>query len=632
MKKKNFSKILIPVSVLPLCSMSIVSCNNDETNYDKLAKVISQDVIDQFMNITGSQESDSFNLRSGEHDRAFYKFHRSTFNTEPFITDYLKPKILEICKQSGIQIDETSFEDIPYDAREHKTDFTGKNFYFDIPANPADNDMVPIAIQCHTDMVWDGDENMPFVNACKNSANNIIKTATYTDPKTGIQYDATTLGADNGVGIASVLAICKHTKDFKHGPIRFLMTTDEEDGPSGASAIGNDVFTINQDRVYGLINIDLEDNDIMGKSCCGTQQAKWSLEYKGETEGQTGHKLTKIDTNKEHVYELDIDGLLGGHSGLNINENRINSVKLGFDILSSINYDGKLRLIQVSTNSRPDDKSVITSKIPNEIHIKFCTDLPQTTVNKLVQCNIEIAKRKHPIEDKGTHKITYKCHKISDSSVTGFTAMTNYDTNDLIRFISDLWYGPISWLETGAVETCASIGTVLFRCNDADLHSEEGTFEVNVIGRSSNIDELGNNPDGKDPDKWEGFMQANRLIGLKIFGENVELQNPWKPMSWTPPWSPKENDQLQAGVLAASKALKVPLTPSDEPGWLEVAYFDEVSEHELNMVCIGPTIDDAHTKNETLHTDSIPPMIKILLYTLEHLPIKTTLKGGNINE
>ncbi len=639
MKQKIINKIVIPCAIVPLCTATFISCGaktSGDAPYEKMAKILCEDVKNEFISLSTA--------KSGETE--FWKHHRSTFNTEPFITHYLKPRIEEIFEENGKQ--KPTFVDIAYNpGAGHEADRIGYNFYFDIPANNLGAELPPILIQCHTDMVWKYDTSQnpeasdaPGINITQNWANNTFYTEPVRQEGGGILYGKTTLGADNGIGIATALALCIHSDEFNHGVIRCLFTTDEEDGPSGASAIKErpDVFLANGELINYCLNIDLEDNHIMARSCGGTQTALWKLTYSGEDEFKSGCKLLPLKyyySNSGHIYKLDVTGLLGGHSGLDINKNRLNAPKFAAQILSSINWNGLLRLVSFTTNG-DESETLHYSSIPTQAHVVFATNLEKRDVEPIVQACFNSARSEHPSENKIEFKLSEVDKIAKKEDINLVTVMGRYDTNQFIRFLSEtLVFGPISFLESGAIQTCANIGTVLFRPNSDDWRETYGcSAQIALQGRSSDIDQLGRWEEGtqdpEDPKTWEGFMNSFYRKSLQVFGTFGKTAGITFD-SWTPPWSPREDDVLQNIILQSASDLGQTIRPSDEPGWLEVAYFLE-AQKDLNIACIGPKIDNAHSIHETLHTDTIVPMLRLLLSTLDHLPAKIDTKGGNNNE
>ena len=126
-----------------------------------------------------------------------------------------------------------------------------------------------------------------------------------------IKADGTTLGSDNGIGVAAALALMED-KAMKHGPLEFLFTIDEETGLTGAIQISKDML---DGRM--LLNLDSEEDGAVYIGCAGGKDAEIFLKIDSE----------KVPTGFKAV-QVKLGGLTGGHSGLNIHEGRGNAIKL----------------------------------------------------------------------------------------------------------------------------------------------------------------------------------------------------------------------------------------------------------------------------------------------------------------
>jgi dipeptidase D len=126
-----------------------------------------------------------------------------------------------------------------------------------------------------------------------------------------MKANGTTLGSDNGIGVAASLAIMTD-KTMRHGPLEFLFTIDEETGLTGATEIAGDML---DQRL--LLNMDSEEDGAIYIGCAGGQDAELYLKLSTE----------KIPSGFEPVM-IKLTGLMGGHSGLNIHEGRGNAIKL----------------------------------------------------------------------------------------------------------------------------------------------------------------------------------------------------------------------------------------------------------------------------------------------------------------
>lgn len=147
-----------------------------------------------------------------------------------------------------------------------------------------------------------------------------------------LRADGTTLGADNGIGVAYGLAILD-SKDIPHPPVELLVTTDEETGMYGAAALKTDHLTGKT-----LLNIDAEDEGVFFVSCAGGLTLISEFTPRWKKASGSGLKIK-------------ISGLKGGHSGLEIIEQRANAIKLLARILDSARTAGDFHISAISGGS-----------------------------------------------------------------------------------------------------------------------------------------------------------------------------------------------------------------------------------------------------------------------------------------
>ena len=171
------------------------------------------------------------------------------------------------------------------------------------PATPGMENRKTTILQAHMDMVpqKDKDSTHDFVND---------PIQTYIDGD-WVRAKGTTLGADNGLGVAAIMAIMEAT-DLKHGPLEALITADEETGMFGANALP-------EGKLEGeiLLNLDTEEDDELIIGSAGGVDITATLDYKS------------VESDKEDVaVKVVIKGLKGGHSGLEICEGRGNANKM----------------------------------------------------------------------------------------------------------------------------------------------------------------------------------------------------------------------------------------------------------------------------------------------------------------
>ncbi len=170
------------------------------------------------------------------------------------------------------------------------------------PAKPGHESAPGVILQGHLDMV--GEKNSDVAH---DFAKDAIQAQIRGD---WVQASGTTLGADNGIGVAACLAVMEDAS-LVHGPLEFLFTVDEETGLTGANKIQKGSL-----KGTRLINLDSEEEGTFTIGCAGG------------ADSEIAYRLARKKTAAKNLYQLKISGLRGGHSGLDINQGRANAIKL----------------------------------------------------------------------------------------------------------------------------------------------------------------------------------------------------------------------------------------------------------------------------------------------------------------
>jgi dipeptidase D len=211
-----------------------------------------------------------------------------------------------------------------------------QNVFVSMPATKGLEKLPSILLQAHSDMV--GAKN-------PSSHHDFKKDPIVTKIDNGwIKADNTTLGADDGIGVAMILAIFAD-KSLKHGPIEALITADEENGLEGIQK-----FDVKQIKSKCMINLDHEDETEICIGCPGSIDVVAELPFKRESK-------TKPGTTNLRFF---LDGGLGGHSGQAIIEKHINAIKTIFDLLNFVNIEFGCQLINI------EKAGVVKNVIPFE--------------------------------------------------------------------------------------------------------------------------------------------------------------------------------------------------------------------------------------------------------------------------
>lgn len=287
-----------------------------------------------------------------------------------------------------------------------------------------------------------------------------------------VRARGTTLGADNGIGVATCLALMEDSS-IKHGPLEFLFTIDEETGMTGAFGLKEGIL-----KGKMLINVDTEEFGAVYIGCAGGGNSTLTVPVKYK--GKSGKGL-----------EISIRGLKGGHSGTEIHEGRANSIKLMARVL--YNIDAGIENIEAG------DKF---NAIPREATAKVLPSNREDAVKKAKQFE-KIFKNEYSASDPGIEIKTKECDidKVLDSA----------SHRVAISMLMGLPHGVLAMDQQvkSLVETSTNLAKVRLGDN----------LEIMMSSRSSVNSAL------------EATMQSIRAIG-ELAGAKVEegsLYPGWKP-------------------------------------------------------------------------------------------------------
>src|SRR3989339_222540 len=190
-----------------------------------------------------------------------------------------------------------------------------------VPSKPRFENKQTVVFQSHVDMVCE--KNKDTKHDFTKDPIKLLREGEW------IKAEGTTLGADNGIGVAAALAVSQDD-DFNHGPLELLFTVDEETGLTGANNLKKDFITGKM-----LLNLDTEEDGAFYVGCAGGMDSVgiFKIEYEEPKRGYV-------------PFTLNISGLKGGHSGINISDGRANAIKiLGLLINKIEKYDYQLAYI-----------------------------------------------------------------------------------------------------------------------------------------------------------------------------------------------------------------------------------------------------------------------------------------------
>jgi len=435
-----------------------------------------------------------------------------------------------------------------------KTDKIG-NVVILKPAIPGMEKKPVIILQGHLDMVCEKNSDVDF-DFSKDS----IKLKRDGDILTA---DCTTLGADNGIGLAASLAILEDTT-LKHGPIEALFTIDEETGLTGAFAMKSDMLT---GRI--MLNLDSEDWGVLTIGSAGGGDSKIKLPIKTQPN----------DGDLESI-SIKVSGLRGGHSGCDIHEQRGNAIKILTRLLwkASQNHDFYL------TEIKGGDKH---NAIPREAYAKISVGKADKDmfISDLKSEEKDVLQEIKPIDPKFTVEIE-DIDKLK-------TTLTNSSQTTLLNLIHGLPHGvdKRSYDIPDLIETSTNLATVAFKENNA------------VIGLSSR---------SAIKSALQDFRDRIRAVAA-LSGAKISEEEPY------PGWKP----DLDSKILALSKKIykdmydKEPTVEAIHAG-LECGIIGEKFPG-TDMISIGPTIKYPHSPEEQVHISTVDKFYKFVLKILEEV-------------
>lgn len=424
-------------------------------------------------------------------------------------------------------------------------------------------DAPPLLLQGHMDMVAETDRLGGFDFDTKPIPARIQENGEWVDA------DGTTLGADNGIGVALALALLIE-EDFSHGPLEVLLTVDEETGLTGAFGLDVDQLPIESKL---MINIDTEDMYHITIGAAGGGNTKLTRELNFE----------ETDDTWQYI-EMKISGLLGGHSGVDIHLPRANANKLIARILSAIIQEVPIRLSRWNGGSK---HNAITRDSSVVFAIKSGDQEEAASVYE--EQKNRILSYYHEEEDPLEPNIA-----ISWDECEGAEAIGIEESKTIIQTAHAIPHGPIRF--SPAIE-----GLVELSNNFAIVSTDEKGVLFHLSSRS-NIDS-------------ELDALRRRLTNLGHLGEwEVEREQAYP--GWTPkPKSPflkfvKEKYADVTGediiIEAVHAGLECGLIGAKIPN--------------MQTVSIGPTIENPHTPDERVRIDDVAETYEVLQAIVQDLP------------
>lgn len=438
-----------------------------------------------------------------------------------------------------------------------KTDEAG-NVLIEKPASAGKENLKTVVLQSHMDMVCEKNKDTEH-----NFETDPIQT--YVDGE-WLRAKGTTLGADNGIGIATQLAVLA-SEDIEHGPIQCLFTVDEETGLTGA-------FALKEGFMNGdiLINLDSEDEGELFIGCAGGAgtTAQFPCPMTAAPEGY-------------FFFRVAVKGLTGGHSGDDINKNRANANKLLDRFLVQLMEKYDLRLCEI-------DGGNLHNAIPREAHA-VCAVPMKDKESVRVDLNVYLSEVENEFAVTEPNLVMELESESPRAEVMEQEAMK--------KFLLSLYA-----VHNGVYAMSQDIpGLVETSSNLASVKQRDGKIVVVTSQRSSILSSR------KDMSQ---MVAAAFLLG----GAEVTTGDGY------PGWKPNPNSEVLQIAVESYKRLFAtePKIKAIHAG-LECGLFLE-KYPSLDMVSFGPTLRGVHSPDERMLIPTVDKFWRHLLDVLAHIPVK----------
>ncbi len=426
------------------------------------------------------------------------------------------------------------------------------------PATSGMEDRMTVVLQSHLDMVHQKNADTIF-DFDKEGIKMVID-------GDWVKADGTTLGADNGIGVATIMALLE-SDDIPHPPLEALFTIDEETGMTGALELKGGLLEADI-----MLNLDTEDDDELTIGCAGGV----------DITGSGNYSITSSINNSE-TYEISITGLTGGHSGMDIHKGRGNANKLMNRLLITLEKEVEIQVVSV-------DGGGLRNAIPREsFAVVVVSESKASELESIVNTYSEILNKEY-----GT----------TDSQLT-----VNLKSTDAASSVMDSQYQrkilrSIYAVPSGIYRMSPDIDSLVQTSNNlARVEIKEGKASVLCLCRSS-----------VDTEKTD--MQMAISSALELADLTIEVGGSY------PGWTPAPSSEIvtimsdlyrelfdgEPHVNACHAGLECGILGTNYP--------------DMDMISFGPNIRGAHSPDEKVQISSVQKYWKYLLETLKRIPVK----------
>ena len=424
------------------------------------------------------------------------------------------------------------------------------------PASAGHENAPSVCLQGHLDMVCE--KNKETAHDFEKDPIELVRKNNF------LMANGTTLGADNGIAVATNLAIMED-KNLVHGPLEFLFTVDEETGLTGANNLKPGFLQSNT-----LMNLDSEEEGALYVGCSG-----------GRNTVGTWKVTLKTAPADSAAFVVHVKGLRGGHSGLEIDKGRGNSLKILNRVLIALEKaDARLSSIEGGNKS-----NAIPREAEAVVHIPRRNAKRAKTI--VEQCNGIVKAELATVEP--------------DLAIVIEEAASMKHSKIMKRNQQEALTKTIAALPHGVIKMSADIpGLVETSTNVAIIRTEKGRIVLTTSQRSSVASEI------------DEILQTVAAV-FSLGGAKVEQAEGY------PGWKPNLDSPILKVAKSAYQSLygKQPEVKAIHAG-LECGIIGEKFP-SMDMVSFGPTLEGVHSPDEKIHIDTVEKFWNFLLGILKNV-------------
>ena len=425
------------------------------------------------------------------------------------------------------------------------------------PATPDMEDRKTVILQSHLDMVHEKNNDVVF-----DFDNSGIKMYVDND---WVRAEGTTLGADNGLGVATIMSVLE-SDDISHPRVEALFTIDEETGMTGALQLDENIL-----KGDILLNLDTEEDDEIGIGCAGGVDITISNSF-------------DINFNESLTFiKITLNGLSGGHSGMEIHKNLGNSNKLLSGIVKDLNNNFSISIAEINGGG-------LRNAIPRESSFIIGINLSDfENIKSHSQKLFSIIKNKCSSTDPFVKLDVVKLNE-------AFKVLESESQGNLLSLIEACPNGVYKMSDNiaGLVETSNNL---------ANIQLKQGELMIKCLTRSSD-----------EPSKEE----LKNIIKSLFVKHNYSV----KFSGDYPGWQPNMDSEILTKLIEVYKKLNnsEPNVAACHAG-LECGI---IGSHypKLDMISFGPTIRGAHSPDERASIKSTIKFWNFLKEVLINIPFK----------